>query len=186
MGSLTGCSNTSGKEQLVRLKLEAVSRDSTSVKVHPDGTGARKTRPPGHRQVPRGWTPKMHLGAADARTAVTFARSPGQTHAASEGRKLLRRLGGQREQLSLLRDRVSEGNATRPLALTLGFEPVGSPLKTRRDPWEDDRELDKRRNEVERLFRRLKGIQRIFSRFERLAVSFLGFIVLALILDALR
>jgi len=30
------------REQLVRLKLEAVSMDSTSVKVHPDGTGALK------------------------------------------------------------------------------------------------------------------------------------------------
>ena len=30
------------REQLVRIKLEAVSMDSTIVKVHPDGTGARK------------------------------------------------------------------------------------------------------------------------------------------------
>jgi len=30
-------------EQLVRIKIEAVSLDSTSVKVHPDGTGALKT-----------------------------------------------------------------------------------------------------------------------------------------------
>ena len=30
------------REQIVRIKLEAVSLDSTSVKVHPDGTGALK------------------------------------------------------------------------------------------------------------------------------------------------
>ena len=30
------------REQMLRLKLEAVSLDSTSIKVHPDGTGARK------------------------------------------------------------------------------------------------------------------------------------------------
>jgi len=29
-------------EQIVRIKLEAVSLDSTSIKVHPDGTGALK------------------------------------------------------------------------------------------------------------------------------------------------
>ena len=29
-------------EQLVRIKVEAVGLDSTSIKVHPDGTGARK------------------------------------------------------------------------------------------------------------------------------------------------
>jgi hypothetical protein len=33
------------REQVVRIKIEAVSLDSTSVKVHPDGTGAlKKTR----------------------------------------------------------------------------------------------------------------------------------------------
>ena len=41
------------RAQLIRIKLEAVSLDSTVVKVHPDGTGARKRRPPSHRQVPR-------------------------------------------------------------------------------------------------------------------------------------
>ena len=30
------------KEQIVRIKIEAVSLDSTSIKVHPDGTGALK------------------------------------------------------------------------------------------------------------------------------------------------
>ena len=44
----------------------------------------------------------------------------------------------------------------------------------------------KRRNEIERLFRRLKGFRRIFSRFEQLDVVFLGFIVFALIVDGLR
>ena len=83
-------------------------------------------------------------------------------------------------------DRAYEGNETRQLALRLGFEPVVPPLKSRRDPWIYDREIYKRRNEVERLFRRLKGFRRIFSRFEKLDVIFLGFIVFALIFDALR
>jgi splicing factor 3A subunit 1 len=44
----------------------------------------------------------------------------------------------------------------------------------------------KRRNEIERLFRRLKGFRRIFSRFEKLDVMFIGFINFALIVEALR
>lgn len=46
----------------------------------------------------------------------------------------------------------------------------------------------KRRNEIKRLFRRLKGYRRIFSRFEKLDVilyRFLGFVVFVLIVDAL-
>ena len=34
------------REQIVRIKLEAVSMDSTIVKVHPDGTGAQKKTAP--------------------------------------------------------------------------------------------------------------------------------------------
>ena len=34
------------REQIVRIKLEAVSMDSTIVKVHPDGTGALKKTVP--------------------------------------------------------------------------------------------------------------------------------------------
>lgn len=44
----------------------------------------------------------------------------------------------------------------------------------------------KRRNEVERLFRRLKGFRRIFSRFDKFDVMFIAFINFALIVEALR
>ncbi len=71
-----------------------------------------------------------------------------------------------------------------PAGLDLGFDPVVPPKSSRVDPWEYNRELYKRRNEVERLFQRLKGFRRIFSRFEKLDVMFLGFIVFALIVVA--
>ena len=117
---------------------------------------------------------------------MTFCLSPGQAHDAPEGRKLLERLGLQDQNPFLLMDRAYEGNETRQLALTLGFTPVVPPLSTRVDPWQYDREMYKRRNEIERLFRRLKGFRRIFSRFEKLDTLFLGFILFALIFDALR
>jgi transposase len=124
--------------------------------------------------------------AADARTAITFSLSPGQAHDAPAGRKLLHRLGPQHTQMHLVMDRAYEGDETRQLALDLGFTPVVPPLKTRISPWEYDREMYKRRNEIERLFRRLKGFRRIFSRFEKLDIMFLGFILFSLIADALR
>jgi len=64
--------------------------------------------------------------------------------------------------------------------------PSGSPKSNRLDPWQYDRELYKKRNEIERLFRRLKGFRRIFSRFEKLDIIFLGFINFVLIVEALR
>jgi transposase len=49
-----------------------------------------------------------------------------------------------------------------------------------------DHAIYKKRNEIERLFRRLKGFRRIFSRFEKLDVLFLAFLSFALIVEALR
>ena|ERR1035441_4722753 len=41
------------QEQIVRVRIEAFSLDSTSVKVHPDGTGALKKRTAGHWKISR-------------------------------------------------------------------------------------------------------------------------------------
>ena len=75
----------------------------------------------------------------------------------------------------------------RQLVLDLGMSSVVPlPKSTRLDPWDYDRAIYKKRNEIERLFRRLKGFRRIFSRFEKLDVLFLGFLSFALIVEALR
>jgi len=90
------------------------------------------------------------------------------------------------ESLPLLMDRAYEGDETRQLVLELGFIPVVPPKSNRLDPWQFDRALYRKRNEIERLFRRLKGFRRIFSRFEKLDALFLGFLYFALIIEALR
>jgi transposase len=89
-------------------------------------------------------------------------------------------------KIPLLMDRAYEGNATRQLVLELNMTPIVPPKSNRLDPWEYDRELYKKRNEVERLFRRLKGFRRIFSRFDKLDAVFLAFIYFAFIIEALR
>lgn len=83
-------------------------------------------------------------------------------------------------------DRAYEGNETRQLVLELGFEPVVPPKTSRLEPWSYDKALYRKRNEIERLFRRLKGFRRIFSRFEKLDVMYKGFLLFALVVEALR
>ena len=60
------------------------------------------------------------------------------------------------------------------------------PRSNRLAPWQYDKAMYRRRNEIERLFRRLKGFRRIFSRFDKLDVVFLAFLYFALIVEALR
>ena len=83
-------------------------------------------------------------------------------------------------------DSAHEDNATRALALSQGLEPVVPPNPRRRQPWSYDKQLHRKRNRIERLFRRLKAWRRVFTRYDKLDVMFAGFITVALIAEALR
>ena len=124
--------------------------------------------------------------AADARTAITFALSPGQASDTIEGRKLLGGIGPLPAPLHLIMDRAYDDNETLQLALDFGFIPVVPPRPQRLEPWQYDKAMYRRPNETERLFRRLKGFRRIFSRFDKLDLVFLAFLHFALIVEALR
>lgn len=112
--------------------------------------------------------------------------SPGQAGDAPQGRELLEAGGPAPTDCLLLMDGAYEGDETQRLARQLGYTPIVPPNPNRVNPWELDRVAYRRRNEIERLFRRLKSYRRVFSRFDKLDVLFAGFIVLALIVEALR
>ena len=82
-------------------------------------------------------------------------------------------------------DRAYEDDKTRALAVKQGFVPVVPPKKNRREPWDYDRELYKRRNEVERCFLRLKRFRKVFTRYDKLDSIFLSVIMFAMIFDAI-
>ena len=115
------------REQIVRIKLEAVSMDSTTVKVHPDGTGAlKKNGPQSIGKFRGGWTTKIHMVAGDARTAVTFSLSPEQAHDAPEGRKLLGRLGLQVQNPFFVNGPGVRGECDPPTGAGTGVHAGGS------------------------------------------------------------
>lgn len=124
--------------------------------------------------------------AASDREAVAFSLSPGNLGDGPQGRKLLATLGNTAREVYLLMDKAYEGDATRSLATEMGYTPVVPPKSNRKNPWEYDRILYKLRNQVERLFRRIKRFRRIFTRYDKLDIMFLSFIFLALIFDSLR
>jgi hypothetical protein len=72
--------------------------------------------------------------AANARTAITFALSPGQASDSVEGRELLGSIGPLPAPLHLIMDRAYEDNETRQLALDFGFIPVVPPKSNRLEP----------------------------------------------------
>lgn len=118
------------------------------------------------------------------RSAVTFSLTPGNVHDASPGRNLISTITLGENECFLLMDRAYEGDETRMKAEQRGFIPVVPPKQNRKDPWDYDKTLYKRRNEIERFFLRLKRFRKIFTRYDKLDALFAGFIFFAMIADA--
>ena len=133
-----------------------------------------------------GWNTKIHAVTASDRQIVCFLLSGWNVTDAQTGQLLLETLGKQETTISLLMDRAYEDDATRLTAWGLKFNPVVPPNRNRKRPWEYDTELYKKRNEVERFFRRLKAYRTIGTRYDKLDLMFTACIWLACICILLR
>lgn len=123
---------------------------------------------------------------ANAESLLELTLSAGQAHDAPEGRLLMETVGKQDEVIPLLMDRAYEDDLTRFTAQMLKFAPVVPPKSNRIAPWNYDKELYKRRNEVERFFRLIQGFRRIFCRFDKLDIIYMAFIKLALVFRSIK
>jgi transposase len=79
----------------------------------------------------------------------------------------------------LTMDKAYEGDACRAKAKECGMIPVVPPKSNRLIPWEYDKELYKGRNVVERNFRNIKEFRRVYTRYDKLDITYNAFIALA-------
>lgn len=124
------------------------------------------------------------MASTSAKFALAFHLSPGNNHDAPEGRILISNIYSEHDHF-LLMDRAYEDDKTRQAAKESGFIPVVPPKKNRKEPWNYDTELYKRRNEIERFFLRIKRFRKVFTRFDKLDVIYLGVVTFSMILDAI-
>lgn len=132
-----------------------------------------------------GLTTKIHTIVASDKFAVNFSLSGGEANDNPEGIKLLWLTPTGTQKQFLLMDRACSSEKMREVAAGLGYEAVVPPKLNFKEPWEYDKELYKKRNEVERFFRRLKRFRRIFTRYDKLDIVFAGFLLFVMIVDSL-
>jgi transposase len=121
-------------QQIICIRVEAVSLDSTAVKVHPDGTGDLKTTVRKlSASLEQDGPPRFIMVAADARTAVSFSLSPGNAGDAPDGRELLKQTTLSARYVVM--DRAYKGDETRQLVFDLGLTPVAPPKSNRIEPY---------------------------------------------------
>lgn len=124
--------------------------------------------------------------AASSRDALVWSLTPGQAGDGPEGRNLIEAMGCQDAAVHLLMDSAYEGDETRTAAWARNFIPVVPPHPKRKQPWSFDKHWYRQRNEVERLFRRIKAYRRVLTRDDKLDVMFAAFVTIALLCERLR
>ncbi len=80
---------------------------------------------------------------------------------------------------NLLADAGYDGDANREALLIHGIRPVIKPNPTRKDMPSFDKSCYKSRNQIERMFKKLKQMRRITTRYDKTKQSFEGFTALA-------
>lgn len=83
-------------------------------------------------------------------------------------------------------DGAYEDDETRRVAQQQGLIPVVPSNPRRAKPIPHDLCLYRQRNQIERLFRRLKAWRRVFTRYDKLDWMFAAFITVALVAESLR
>ena len=79
----------------------------------------------------------------------------------------------------LLADKGCDTNAIRARIAQRGAEAVIPLIATRRAPIRDERDAYRARNEVERLWCRLKDWRRVATRYDKLAANYLSSVLIA-------
>jgi transposase len=132
------------------------------------------------------WNTKVHAVVAGSTHLKAFSLSGGEEQDAPAGRLLLEIIGKLAISVHLLMDRAYSDWKTRWTAWSLRFNPVVPPKSNALDKWEYDKELYKKRNEIERFFSRLKVFRAVFTRYDKPDSTFSATVLFASIIILLR
>lgn len=81
----------------------------------------------------------------------------------------------------LAMDKGYSGKAILDECKNKNIEPVVPPKSNMKEPWDYNHIIYVYRNEIERLFNRLKNYRRIATRYDKLAIVYGGFVTLGMI-----
>ena len=129
---------------------------------------------------------KIHALALSQSQVLGVVLTGGQAGDAPVGEAMLAAVLEREEIKAVSGDRAYDSNAIRALLAAAGKEAVIPPRSNRRDQPEYDKERYKERNQVERLFGRLKQFRAIATRYDKLAGMYLGGVLAGLLVVSLK
>lgn len=159
--------------------MENVMLDSTVVRAHPCAAGASKKNGGQETQAlgrsRGGFSTKIHVKVDALGNPLCFILTGGERHDSTQGKPLL----GDQLGDHVLADRAYDSDDLIAFILEHDAIPVIPSRKNRKKPREYDTYRYRERALVECFINKIKHFRRIFSRFEKLACRYLGFLSFA-------
>jgi transposase len=156
--------------------MEAIILDSTIIRAHPCAAGAlKKDGGQAEQALGRsrgGFSTKIHIGVDALGNPLRFILTAGQRHDITQAEALLAD-----DQVDyVIGDKSYDDNDFIRLIEARGAVPVIPPRANRKEPRGYDEHLYRERHLIECFVNKIKWYRRIFSRFEKLAKRYLGFL----------
>ena len=156
--------------------MEFVLLDSSVVRAHPCAAGAPEKKGGQAAQAlgrsRGGFSSKIHISVDALGNPLRIQLTGGQTHDITQAEALL----PEEPFEHLLADTAYDAEAFVQVVEARGATPVIPPRSNRKTPRTYDADLYKERHVVECFFNKIKQYRRIFSRFEKLGMTFRGFL----------
>ncbi len=151
--------------------LEWVMIDSTIVRAHACSAGLFQEREALGRSR-GGFTTKIHALTDALGNPLRFILTPGQESDISQAKKLTKKIFDS----PCLADKGYDSDDLEHALEIKGCTTVIPPRKNRKEPRSYDKYLYQERNLIECFFGKIKHFRRIFSRYEKMAQSYLSFL----------
>ncbi len=127
-----------------------------------------------------GLTTKVHARCDVRGRPLAFVLTPGQAHDTQGFAPLMRMIAGRIN--ALLADKGYDSGAVRDTLASMNIEVVIPSRRNRRNPAPHDRGKYRWRNQIERMFDKLKNWRPVATRYDKAAESYIGFVSLASVL----
>lgn len=158
--------------------------DSIIIRAHHCAAGAGAAERQGLGRSRGGFSTKIHLRANAHGLPIGIVLTPGQAHDATAYADLIEERDS--DPGILLADRGYDSDAIRRDAHDRGAAPEIPTKRNRKVQRSVDRRLHALRSRIERFINKLKNSRRVATRYDHLAGSFLGFVLLGSIRHWMR
>jgi len=156
--------------------MEYLILDSTVIRAHPCAAGASKESGGQEAQAlgrsRGGISTKIHVNVDALGNPLHFILTAGQRHDITQAEALIAGYKGKH----VIGDKSYDDDGFRQTIQASGAQPVIPSRSNRKEAYDYDAHLYKERHLVECFINKIKHYRRIFSRFEKLAKRYLGFL----------